>query len=157
VLVDVVGYEAMQRLADELGLKIMQFGRKMFEAATPPEKENYITAEDSIQLLKAIYDGSFLSDESRQTIIDWMSAQTVKTKIGAGVPEGTPIAHKTGENASVTHDLGYLLWPGNEIALAIFAQSESTDDFDTVQATVNPVVAEMAGIIYRHLNASAQE
>lgn len=157
VLVDVVGYDAMQRLADELGLKIMQFGRKMFEAATPPEKENYITAEDSIQLLKAIYDGSFLSDESRQTIIDWMSAQTVKTKIGAGVPEGTPIAHKTGENASVTHDLGYLLWPGNEIALAIFAQSEFTDDFDTVQATVNPVVAEMAGIIYGHLNASAQE
>ncbi|MDH7944990.1 class A beta-lactamase-related serine hydrolase [Pseudohongiella sp. SYSU M77423] len=157
VLVDVVGYDAMQRLADELGLKIMQFGRKMFEAATPPEKENYITAEDSIQLLKAIYDGSFLSDESRQTIIDWMSAQTVKTKIGAGVPEGTPIAHKTGENASVTHDLGYLLWPGNEIALAIFAQSESTDDFDTVQATVNPVVAETAGIIYRHLNPSSSE
>ena len=154
VLVDVVGYDAMQALADTLELQDMQFGRKMFEAATPPAKENYITAADSIKLLKAIYDGEFLSESSRQTVIDWMSAQTVKTKIGAGIPADVPIAHKTGENASVTHDLGYILWPGNEVALAIFAQSEETDDFDTVQATVNPVVAEVAGIIYEHLSAA---
>ena len=151
VLVDLVGYDAMRALADSLELHDMQFGVKMFEAATPPAKENYITAADSIKLLRAIYDGEFLSESSRQTIIDWMSAQTVKTKIGAGIPEDVPIAHKTGENASVTHDLGYILWPGNEVALAIFAQSQETDDFDTVQATVNPVVADVARIIYEHL------
>ena len=152
VLVDVVGYDAMQALADELGLETMQFGRKMFESPMPPQKENYINAEDTILLLRAIYNGDFLSEESRRRIIAWMSAQTVKTKIAAGVPEGMPIAHKTGENASVTHDLGYLLWPESEVAVAIFAQSEVSDDFDTVQATVNPVVAEVAGIIYEHLN-----
>lgn len=152
VLVDVVGYDAMQALADELGLETMQFGRKMFESAMPPQKENYINAEDTILLLRAIYNGDFLSEESRRRIIAWMSAQTVKTKIAAGVPEGMPIAHKTGENASVTHDLGYLLWPESEVAVAIFAQSEVSEDFDTVQATVNPVVAEVAGIIYEHLN-----
>lgn len=152
VLVDVVGYDAMQALADELGLETMQFGRKMFESPMPPQKENYINAEDSILLLRAIYNGDFLSEDSRRRIIAWMSAQTVKTKIAAGVPEGMPIAHKTGENASVTHDLGYLLWPESEVAVAIFAQSEVSDDFDTVQAAVNPVVAEVAGIIYEHLN-----
>lgn len=152
VLVDVVGYDAMQALADELDLETMQFGRKMFESPMPPQKENYINAEDTILLLRAIYNGDFLSEDSRRRIIAWMSAQTVKTKIAAGVPEGMPIAHKTGENASVTHDLGYLLWPESEVAVAIFAQSEVSDDFDTVQAAVNPVVAEVAGIIYEHLN-----
>jgi len=152
VLVDVVGYDAMQALAGELGLEAMQFGRKMFESPMPPQKENYINVEDTILLLQAIYNGDFLSEESRRRIIAWMSAQTVKTKIAAGVPEGMPIAHKTGENASVTHDLGYLLWPESEVAVAIFAQSEVSDDFDTVQAAVNPVVAEVAGIIYEHLN-----
>lgn len=152
VLVDVVGYDAMQALADELGLETMQFGRKMFESPMPPQKENYINAEDTVLLLQAIYNGDFLSEDSRRLIIAWMTAQTVKTKIAAGVPEGMPIAHKTGENASVTHDLGYLLWPESEVAVAIFAQSEVSDDFDTVQAAVNPVVAEVAGIIYEHLN-----
>lgn len=152
VLVDVVGYDAMQALANELELKTMQFGRKMFESARPPAKQNYITAEDTLYLLRAIYDSEFLSPDSRQQIIDWMSAQTVKTKIGAGVPAAMPVAHKTGENASVTHDLGYLLWPANEVAIAIFAESEVSDDFETVQAAVNPVVANVARIIYQHLN-----
>lgn len=151
VLVDEVGYDAMQALADRLGLETMYFGRKMFESPQPPEKQDYIDAKDSILLLKAIHEGTFLSQASRQQIIDWMSAQTVKTKIGAGVPDAMPVAHKTGENASVTHDLGYFLWPGNEVAVAIFAESEVTDDFDTVQATVNPVVADVAGTIYSHL------
>lgn len=152
VLVDVVGYDAMQALANELELQTMQFGRKMFESAMPPDKQNYINAEDSIMLLKAIYDGDFLTEDSRRLIIAWMSAQTVTTKIAAGVPSGMPIAHKTGENASVSHDLGYLLWPENEVAVAIFAESEVSDDFETVQAAVNPVVADVARVIYEHLN-----
>lgn len=152
VLVDVVGYDAMQALANGLELQTMQFGRKMFESPMPPQKQNYINAEDTIQLLKQIYNESFLTSQSRRQIIAWMSAQTVTTKIAAGVPEGMPIAHKTGENASVSHDLGYLLWPENEVAVAIFAESEVSDDFDTVQAAVNPVVAAAAGIIYEHLN-----
>lgn len=151
VLVDVVGYESMQALTDELGLETMQFGRKMFESPLPPERENYIDAIDTIILLRHIHEGTFLTDDSRDQILSWMSAQTVTTKIAAGVPEYVPIAHKTGENASVSHDLGYLLLPGNEVALAIFAESLVSDDFDTVQAAVNPVVADVARTIHEHL------
>lgn len=151
VLVDVVGYEAMQSLADELGLDTMQFGRKMFESPEPPGRENYIDALDTITLLRHIHEGTFLRDGSREQILSWMSDQTVTTKIAAGVPEGTLVAHKTGENASVTHDMGYLLLPGNELALAIFAESLVSDDFDTVQAAVNPVVAGVARTIHDHL------
>ncbi len=156
VLVDLVGYESMQALADELGLETMQFGRKMFESPAPPEQENYIDTIDTITLLRHIHEGTFLADDSRDQILSWMSAQTVTTKIAAGIPDDVPIAHKTGENASVTHDLGYLLLPGNEVALAIFAESQVSDDFDTVQAAVNPVVAGVARTIYNHLAPAAQ-
>lgn len=151
VLVDVVGYDAMKALAAQLGLETMYFGRKMFETPQPPEKQNYINAEDSILLLKAIFEGTFLSADARHQILTWMTAQTVKTKIGAGIPDSVPLAHKTGENASVTHDLGYLLWPGREVALAIFAESQVSDDFETVQQLVNPVVAEVAATVYTFL------
>ena len=153
VLVDEVGYDAMRQLAQQLGMEDMQFARKMFGTPNPPEVENYITAQDTITLLQAIYAGSFLSPASRQQILDWMSAQTVKTKIGAGVPAGIPIAHKTGENGPVSHDVGYILLPGHEVALAIFTQSGTTSDFDEAQAQLNPMVAEVARTIVQVLQS----
>lgn len=147
VLVDVVGYDAMQSLADDLGLQDMQFARKMFGTPNPPAVENYITAADTIVLLRDIYAGDFLSPQSRQQILDWTSAQTVKTKIAAGVAAGTPIAHKTGENGPVSHDVGYILIPGKEVAVALFSQTNRTDDFDTAQAQLNPLLADVTRTI----------
>tara|TARA_R110001592_G_scaffold19937_4_gene81400 strand:+ start:966 stop:1874 length:909 start_codon:yes stop_codon:yes gene_type:complete len=144
VLVDVVGYPAMADLATRLELPDLQFARKMFGTPNPPEVENYITAADTIVLLQAIYKGDFLSASSRQQILDWMSAQTVKTKIGAGVPADIPIAHKTGENGPVSHDVGFILLPGKEVAIAIFSETSTSRDFDTAQAQLNPMVAEVA-------------
>ena len=153
VLVDVVGYDSMANLAARLELPDLQFARKMFGTPNPPAVENYITAADTIVLLQAIYEGSFLSSSSRQQILDWMAAQTVKTKIGAGVPEGIPVAHKTGENGPVSHDVGYILLPNKEVAIAIFTQTSTTDDFDTAQAQLNPMVAEVARTVVSSLQS----
>jgi beta-lactamase class A len=152
VLVDVVGYPAMAGLAGQLGLELMYFGRKMFEAPVPPDKDNFINAPDSLALLTAIYDGSFLSDESRDQIMAWLSEQTVKTKIAAGVPEGVSVAHKTGENGPVSHDIGFILLPEGALAVAIFAENLNNTDFDASQAQLNPRVAEIANAIYQHLS-----
>lgn len=149
VLVDVVGYDAMAALAEQLGLHTMHFGRKMFEAAQPPMKDNFITAGDSLILLDQLYRGTFLSQASTQQILDWMSAQTVKSKIGAGMPAGVPVAHKTGENGPVSHDIGYLLIPGHEVAMVFFAETSTTTDFATAQLQLNPLVAQLAHAVYR--------
>lgn len=157
VLVDVVGYQAMAALAAQLGFDTMQFGRKMFEVAQPPEKDNYIDARESLQLLAEIYNGSFLSRESREQILAWMSAQTVKTKIGAGIAADIPVAHKTGENGPVSHDMGYLLMPGSETALVIFTETANTTNFQAAQAELNPLVAQVAQIIYQAVRSRAAE
>lgn len=148
LLVDVVGYQNMAALADQLALPTLQFGRKMFEAAQPPERDNVINASEALALLGHIYHGSFLSPAARDQILAWMSAQTVTSKIAAGVPADVPLAHKTGENGPVSHDIGYLLSPGNELALVIFAETSTTSDFDAAQLQLNPLVAQIAGVIY---------
>jgi beta-lactamase class A len=148
VLVEAVGYDAMTALARQLGLNTMQFGRKMFETAQPPLRDNYIDARDALALLQQIYYGDFLSSASRTQILDWMSEQTVKSKIGAGIPEDVPLAHKTGENGPVSHDIGYILIPGREVALVIFAETSATTDFDAAQAQLNTLVAEIAARVY---------
>ncbi|WP_339295440.1 serine hydrolase [Paenibacillus sp. FSL W7-1279] len=150
VLIDVVGLNKVQALLDELGLDVMHLGRKMFAAAPTPEQDNYINAEDLVHLLANIHSGEFLSDNSRDQIIDWMKAQEVDTKFGAALPDA-PIAHKTGENANVTHDAGYFLQPGREIAISVLTEVTTTSSFDEAQAIGNPVVQEIAKAVYQAL------
>ena len=150
VLIDVVGLDKVQALVDKLDLKVMHLGRKMFASAPTPEQDNYINAKDLVTLLEDIYDGTFLTTESRNQIIAWMGAQEVNTKFGSALPYA-PIAHKTGENANVTHDVGYFLLPGRELAISVMTEVTTTDDFDTAQALGNPVVQEIAKVVYNQL------
>ncbi|CAG7644335.1 hypothetical protein PAESOLCIP111_04669 [Paenibacillus solanacearum] len=151
VLIDVVGLEQVDALMNRLNLKVMHLGRKMFAAAPTPAQDNYIDAADLVSLLEHIYKGTFLSEGSREQIIAWMKAQEVKTKFGAALPDA-PIAHKTGENANVTHDTGYILIPGKEIAIAVLTEVTTTGDFDKAQATGNPVVQQIAKTVYRAMS-----
>lgn len=150
VLIDVVGLDKVQALMGQLGLKTMHLGRKMFAAAPTPEQDNYIDAADLVTLLAKIYNHEFLSAQSSEQIIHWMKAQEVNTKFGAALPDA-PIAHKTGENANVTHDVGYFLVPGKEIAISVMTEVTTTGDFDEAQAMGNPVVQSVAKAVYSSL------
>ena len=150
VLIDVVGLDKVQALMDQLGLQTMHLGRKMFAAAPTPEQDNYIDAADLLTLLTKIYNHEFLSEQSSNQIINWMKAQEVNTKFGAALPDA-PIAHKTGENANVTHDVGYFLLPGQEIAISVMTEVTTTGDFDEAQAIGNPVVQSIAKAVYSSL------
>jgi beta-lactamase class A len=152
VLVDVVGYEAMAALAERLGLQQTRFGRKMFETPQPPLRDNTTTAADTLRLLSVVYHGDLLLPASRGHLLRWMGAQTVRTKIAVGIPPGIPLAHKTGENGPVSHDVGYVLSPAGEFALVIFSETSRTSDFDAAQALLNPIVAELAAAVYTVLN-----
>lgn len=154
VLIDVVGLKRVQELMDQLNLEVMHLGRKMFAAAPTPEQDNFINAADLITLLDRIYKHSFLTEKSKDTIIGWMLAQEVDTKFGAAL-QGAKIAHKTGENANVTHDTGYFLVPGREMAVAVLTEVTTTEDFDEAQSIGNPVVQEIAKAIYGFLQQSA--
>lgn len=150
VLIDVVGLDKVKQLMDDLGLKVMHLGRKMFASAPTPEQDNYINAEDLVTLLGEIYEGELLSKDSSDQIIEWMKAQEVVTKFGAVLPDVT-IAHKTGENANVTHDTGYFLIPGHEIAIAVLTEVTTTSNFDKAQEIGNPLVQDIAIAVYETL------
>ncbi|MBB3128006.1 beta-lactamase class A [Paenibacillus rhizosphaerae] len=150
VLIDKVGMDRVQLLMDQLDLRTMHLGRKMFAAAPSPAQDNYIDAADLTELLSQIYQSPFLTVSSRNQIIAWMARQEVNTKFGAALPDA-PIAHKTGENANVTHDAGYFLVPGHELAVSVLLQVTTTQDFDEAQRIGNPIVQKAASAIYSEL------
>lgn len=80
------------------------------------------TPRAMIALLAAIDRGGVLAPESRAVLLDTMTrTSTGKTRIRAGVPEGTLVAHKTGTLAGVTDDVGIVRLPdGRHLAVAFF-------------------------------------
>ncbi len=63
--------------------------------------ENYTTPADCCNILKSYYKNEL---QGSKNIIRYMKAQTVRTKIPLGITDGTVVANKTGELASVEND-----------------------------------------------------
>lgn len=150
VLIDVVRFERVKALLHGLKMKGTQLGRKMFAPVQSPDGDNYTDAKELTQLLVYIYEGKLLSKESTRLLLSWMSEQEVTTKFGA-VLAGKRIAHKTGEAANVTHDTGYFLIPGKELAIAVMTEVTTTDIYEEAQRIGNPIVQRIGKMIYDQL------
>lgn len=153
VLFYYIGIPTVQALLDDLGLRTMKFHRQMFPGDRITDPQNVIDASDTVRLLQAIYSGDLLSPPSRATIIQWMLEQEVDTKFGA-VLDDAPVAHKTGETANVTHDVGYFLVPGRETIVAVFTEVTTTTSFNEAAAIGNPIVQQIALAVYDYLEAA---
>lgn len=156
-LVDVVGgHGPINALSQDAGIakEDLHFGRKMFGAIVLPDGDIWATPAGFEQLLDLFYataEGSpnagFLSVASAEHILALMQRQQVKTKLGAAVPPGV-VAHKTGENDTVSHDLGYFLIPGRDLAIGVFTRNERGYASAAWAAIAEPYVQKVAALVY---------
>lgn len=109
-LFDLVGEERLAEfLADKLGLKKTVFRRKMFDDKRAAQGiENYVTAADAAWLLEKIYKGELISREASKEMYQILTHQRLNGKIPFylhTLANAPVIAHKTGEDCGVTHDV----------------------------------------------------
>lgn len=118
VLVDRAGgFDAINSYIAGLGYDTLWFGRKMIHTAVPPLQENWLNSSEVTDFLVRLYRHEFLSAASSEHIIDLMKGQLVNTKFGAVIPREV-LANKTGELSDASHDSGYILIDGREVALS---------------------------------------
>lgn len=109
LLIDLLGLEKIQKNVEALGLEGVQLNRKMFEKRPGyREKINYITAAGIGALLEKIYRGQLVSEKASRRMMEMLLAQQCSNKIPLLLPGGA-VAHKTGEDDTMTHDVGILL------------------------------------------------
>ncbi|WP_244928110.1 serine hydrolase [Nocardioides sp. W7] len=159
-LVDVVGgFNPINTLTESAGIakSDLHFGRKMFGATVLPDGDLWSTPHGFKQLLDLYYDTSqgtitpgFLGRPSATSLIALMRGQTVKTKLGATIP-GNILAHKTGENATVSHDLGFLLLSGREVSIGVFTSNTGGYPGDAWYAAADPYVQQVGAIVYDYV------
>lgn len=109
-LLDPVKITAMTR---ELGARQMQVLRGVEDdVAYRAGRNNTATANDLAVLLAAIERGEALRAASTQRVRDILLRQAFNDQIPAGLPAGTPVAHKTGQITATLHDAAIVYPPG---------------------------------------------
>ncbi|MBN2354797.1 serine hydrolase [candidate division KSB1 bacterium] len=110
-----------------LGLKNTRLLNKMMSWSTKTDSSESIrygvgvsTAEDMVLLLEKLYRGELVDSTACQEMIDILEHQFYSDMIPRFLPGNVRVAHKTGSVTAVRVDVGLVLSPQTDFAIAIF-------------------------------------
>lgn len=134
------GTKKVHKYIRSLGIKdvAIRATEKQMHAMNKAQFTNYSKPYAALELLKKFYKGNILSAKSYDFLWNTMLATTTgPRKIKGLLPEGTPVAHKTGASGTndkgvtaASNDIGIVTLPdGNHFAIVVFvSNSTETDD-----------------------------
>ena len=132
VLIDLFGYDAINRFCASIGLSQTRLERKMldFQAITEG-RNNYTSANDIYTLFRAFFGGELLGEELAATALDILLGQRDKGRLARYIWErDIVIAHKTGGLDYLSHDAGVLMYGGRRLYAGVFVQKAVSIDGD---------------------------
>ena len=107
MLIDLLGLGNIQENIRRLDLPGVELNRKLFDRRPEyRDKTNYITAGGIGKLVEMIYRGQLVSPAASKEMLDMMRMQQCTNKIPLLLPGEGWAAHKTGEDETMTHDVG---------------------------------------------------
>lgn len=151
LLIDVVTMGVIQKALEELrveGIEVLRGvdDQKAFAAG----KNNMVTADGLLKLLRLMSDGRVYSPEITGQLLEILLDQRHRSGIPAGLPGGAAVAHKTGNISTVHHDAG-IVYVGQRrpYAVVILTQSPAGEGG-------NRAVADISRQIYSALASISQ-
>lgn len=112
LLIDRLGTAAVNAFLDGQGMVGTRLNRRLFEPELARKGvENVIVPEEIGRMLASMEAGTLISPGASQAMLDILKNQRLNGKIPVLLPPGTPIAHKTGEDSGITHDVGIVYGP----------------------------------------------
>jgi beta-lactamase class A len=106
---------------------------------------NSTTARDLSTLLAAIERGKAASPASTKAMRDILLAQELNQEIPAGVPPGTPVAHKTGQISAVLHDAAIVYPQGRSPYILVVLTSGIPDE-----TVARSLIVDLSRQVYAH-------
>lgn len=107
MLINNMGMDVLERYFAKFGLKHTNLTRKMMDFKHRKSGvENYTTAQDMSGLLDRLHRGQFINKSVSQKCLDILADQKVNDRIPRKLPHGTVVAHKTGLENGICHDVG---------------------------------------------------
>lgn len=140
ILIDRLGMAEINHRIRSLGYEDTWLRRKMFDLEKSQAGiQNIITAEETGRLLEAMYEGRLISPEASSRMLEIMKQQQLNGKIPfylKAVPEKVVIAHKTGEDRGITHDVG-IIFAKQPFVVCFCGNETDTPAFERVMAELS--------------------
>lgn len=129
LLIDRLGMDRINHTLRELGMEKTALRRKLFDAeASAMGIENTITARDMGMLLEKMYQGICVSPAADADMMSILKNQRLNGKIPFYL-HGIQIAHKTGEDNGITHDVG-IVYAGHPLILCFASNHADVPAFE---------------------------
>ncbi|EPX58313.1 Beta-lactamase [Cystobacter fuscus DSM 2262] len=106
---------------------------------------NTATARDLASLLSALERGRAASPASTRAMRSILLAQELNREIPAGLPPGTPVAHKTGQISGILHDAA-IVYPPGQPAYVLVVLTRGIPD----EAVARSLIVELSRQVYAH-------
>ncbi len=105
------------------------------------EALNVTSAADVAALFRMLLAGEVVSAEASAEMLDLLARQQVNDRLPAYLPEGTVVAHKTGNLDGLMHDAGVIYAPAGPVIVVVM-----TEDLDEVTST--DLIAQIGLLAY---------
>jgi beta-lactamase class A len=103
------------------------------------------TASDISLFYEKLYKGELASLDSTTKMIELLKNQKLNNKLPRSLPEGTVIAHKTGEIDFFSHDAGIVYSPKGDYVIVVLSESKSP-------AGAEERIADISKAVYDYFN-----
>ena len=150
ILIDRLGYDAINETAQKLGMSQTNCCRKMLDAeARRAGKDNFTSAKDIALFFISLLDEKKLSDSGRRAILGFLSAQKLQSKLAGHLPCDDVddlelvLAHKTGELPGCEHDAGIFFPFSTNPIVVVVMTFDAANRLDGVK-----LCAEIGRLIY---------
>lgn len=125
MLIDAMGFDRLNEYFVKMGLKSTNLSRKMMDfKARKTGIENYTTASDMAFLLERLYRGKVLSRGSSKKCLELLSEQKIRDRIPKKLPADITVAHKTGLENGICHDVGIVYTPKGNFLICVLTKHE---------------------------------
>ena len=142
-LIRLAGMERINEVIEASDYQQTRINRLLFDSeAQQLGKENTFSPADAGALLESIYRRTFVSESLSNEAEAILKKQQLKNKIPALLPRHLAVAHKTGEDTGITHDVG-IVYAKQPFVLCLAANN--TDVIEAEEA-----FRQIARICYQH-------
>jgi beta-lactamase class A len=134
-IIDILGMEQINEDIVAMGLENTKLNRKTNdERTTITNIENITTARDLSKIWKHLSNGTFLSADNGQMLIDILRRQQIKNKLALYIPDDlkVEISSKTGDKKGIENDTAYLEIPKGKFVFTVLSQDIPNSVYGTV-------------------------
>lgn len=148
ILIDILGFDYLNKCFKNLGLKDTNISRRILDSkAKAKGYDNYTTARDIGYLLEMFYQKQFIDKHTSERCIEFLKQQKVRDRIPALLPSDIVVAHKTGLENGVCHDVGIIFTKRGDFLICVL----TAHNFKTAKPA-KQFIAEVAKSLYFAFN-----